>query len=169
YQAIDQSSNEVFIFRADTLRFTYANQGALRNLGYTIEALLQMTPLDLKKTMPEKEFRSILEQLLSGEKTDVTFISKHWRSDGSTYPVETRLHLHDSGKVKVFLAIVTDMTENQKAMNEATARIEELKRWHDITLNREGRIIGLKVEVNELCKKLGQARRYDGEYLDDGL
>ena len=169
YQAIDQSSNEVFIFRADTLRFTYANQGALNNLGYTNQELSEMTPLDLKKDMPKKEFQSILEQLLSGEKTDVTFLSKHWRADGSMYPIEVRLHLHDSGEERVFLAIIADITERQRTMNEATARIDELKRWHDITLNREERIIGLKTEVNELCKKLGQARRYDGEYLDDGL
>lgn len=169
YQTIDQSSNEVFIFRADTLRITYASKGALKNLGYANQEILEMTPLDLKKAMPEKEFRSILEQLLSREKTDVTFLTKHWRSDGSTYPVEVKLDLHDTGKGKVFLAIITDITERQRASQEASSQLDELKRWHDVTLNREERIIGLKAEVNELCKKLGQAGRYDGEYLDDGL
>jgi len=169
YQTIDQSSNEVFIFRADTLRITYASKGALKNLGYSNQEILGKTPLDLKKDMPEKEFRFILEQLLSGEKSDVTFLAKHWRSDGSTYPVEVKMDLHDSGNEKVFLAIITDITERQRASQEASAQLDELKRWHDVTLNREERIIGLKTEVNELCKKLGQAERYDGEYLDDGL
>jgi hypothetical protein len=38
--------------------------------------------------------------------------------------------------------------------------LEELHRWHNATLGREGRVLELMREVNELLARLGQPPRY---------
>lgn len=131
FDAIDKSINEVFIFDAENLQFSYANRGALENLGYTMEVLRTMNPLDLKTEMSEQEFRSILDELSSGEKSMAVFQTTHKRADGSKYPVEIRLQLHDSGTDRVFLAMAVDIS-NRKLAEDAIrldeARLESLLR-----------------------------------------
>jgi PAS domain-containing protein len=44
---VEQSRNEIYVFDAVTLRYEYANAGALLNLGYSFRHLRLLTPLDL--------------------------------------------------------------------------------------------------------------------------
>ena len=45
---LDIIEDGAFIFRPDSLRFIYVNEGAVQQTGYSREELLGMTPLDLK-------------------------------------------------------------------------------------------------------------------------
>lgn|GEM_PF-5121849 len=45
---IEESLNEVYVFEADTLKFVKANRSARENLGYSMDELREMTPLDIK-------------------------------------------------------------------------------------------------------------------------
>lgn len=67
-----------------------------------------------------------------------------------------------------FVSVFIDVTFRKAAELEIRQRMEELKRWHDITLGREGRIIELKEEVNALRKSLGMAARYSADANEDG-
>ena len=42
---LDNSTNEIFVFDAETLRFTQVNSGARVNLGYSAQELAEMTPV----------------------------------------------------------------------------------------------------------------------------
>jgi len=102
---IDRSVNEVYIFDAESLKFIYVNQGAIRNLGYSMEQLRELTPLDLKKRFNQKTFNKLLEPLKNRRKEVVRFETFHLRKDGSEYPVEVNLQLSDFEGKKVFLEI----------------------------------------------------------------
>jgi hypothetical protein len=39
--------------------------------------------------------------------------------------------------------------------------MDELRRWHAVTLGRENRIIELKKEINLLLQKMNQSPRYN--------
>ena len=39
-------------------------------------------------------------------------------------------------------------------------QLDELRRWQTVTLGREGRVLEMKKEVNELLKRLGEPPRY---------
>lgn len=54
-----------------------------------------------------------------------------------------------------------DITERKKTEEEIQKQLEELRRWFEVTLDREGRVIELKQEVNELLKKVGEPMRYE--------
>ena len=44
---------EIYIFDATSLKFTQANHGALKNLGYSLEEITCLTPLDLTEFSKE--------------------------------------------------------------------------------------------------------------------
>ena len=111
---LDASSNEIYVFDTDTLRFIQVNQGAQRNLGYTMEELKALTPLDLKPELSRDSFETLLAPLRIGEEEQVAFVTTHRRKDGSTYPVEVRLHLSQSEHPPVFVAIIQDITERKR-------------------------------------------------------
>lgn len=108
---LDELASEIYIFDAETLRFSEANTGAQRNIGYSIDELLGLTPLDLKPEFTFESFRAMLAPLLAGERAQVAFDTIHRRKDGSTYPVEVRVHFLPSETPAVFVAIVQDITE----------------------------------------------------------
>ncbi len=58
------------------------------------------------------------------------------------------------------LTTVIDITKRKEAEEKNRDQFEELRRWHDVTLNRENRVIELKQEVNELLVSMGKPIRY---------
>jgi CheY-like chemotaxis protein len=56
--------------------------------------------------------------------------------------------------------IIYDITELKNAELELNKKMNELQRFHNLTVDRELKMIELKKEVNELLKKSGQAEKY---------
>ncbi len=121
---IDDSFDEVYVFDAETLRFVQVNQGAIRNLGYTLDELYDMTPVDLKPAYTLESFEQLVTPLRNGTEEQLIFYTEHRRKDGSLYPVEVRLQLTDLEPRPMFLAIILDITE-RKAVEEALSVAEE--------------------------------------------
>jgi PAS domain S-box-containing protein len=111
---LEKSLNEIYIFDTGELHFQYVNHGALRNLGYTMEQMRNLTPLDLKPSYTEAAFREMVQPLLRGEKEKLVFYTDHRRADGSLYPVEVHLQSVSHAGQPVFLAVILDITERQK-------------------------------------------------------
>ncbi|MHB8535456.1 MAG: EAL domain-containing protein [Sulfuricaulis sp.] len=112
---LDNSTNEIYVFDADTLRFAQVNQGGQRNLGYSLEELKTLTPLDLKPDFTKESFESLLAPLRRGETTSLVFKTRHRRKDGSLYPVEIHLQFSRDETPPVFFAIIQDISERQQA------------------------------------------------------
>ena len=106
--------NEIYLFRVDTLKFTYVNRGACDNLGYPLAALLTLTPLNLTPEMTEASFRKLVAPLLTGERSLAQFQTIHRRADGSVYPVDVHLQVVHDGQEWIFLALVHDITERRE-------------------------------------------------------
>ncbi len=54
-----------------------------------------------------------------------------------------------------------DITERKQAEEELHKRLKELEIYYDATIGREGRIIELKQQVNELLEQLGKEKKYN--------
>jgi PAS domain S-box-containing protein len=115
---LDASFNEIYVFDAQTFRFTQVNQGARSNLGYTMQELSHMTPWDLDPAFDEESFGAMVEPLLRGEKEMLLCETEHRRKNGNIYPVEIRLQLSRIETPPVFIAIIADITE-RKQLEEA--------------------------------------------------
>ena len=113
---LDQAHDGIFMFRPDTLGFTYANLGATIQLGYSREELLKMSPLDIKPEFTEASFRERLQPLLDDAKTSVTFETVHRRKDGHSISVEVSIQLlSEQGQEPLFVNVVRDITERKSA------------------------------------------------------
>lgn len=64
------------------------------------------------------------------------------------------------GNIVKLKGIFQDITELKQAELEQLKQMQELKRWHTATMGREGRVLELKKEVNELLRQAGLPERY---------
>ena len=111
---LEESFNEVFIFDEKSLKFIQANKAAISNLGYSLEELLNMTPLDITPQITFDELSELIAPLRQGLKKQVQFETLHQRKDGSTYEIEAHLQLQKMERESVFTAIILDISERKK-------------------------------------------------------
>ena len=82
----EHSRNEIFIIDAKSRRFIDVNRAARENLGYSLEQLRRMTPLDLRADKSRPELGETMRALFAGETSSLELRTAHVRADGSTYP-----------------------------------------------------------------------------------
>jgi diguanylate cyclase (GGDEF)-like protein/PAS domain S-box-containing protein len=126
---LEHSSNEIYIFDAQTLRYLQVSDGALANLGYSSAEITALSPPDLMPGMTREQFLGMLQALRDGSQAMVQFETVHRRKDGSLCPVDVRLQLSRSERPPVFLAIVQDLT----ASKHAEARLVYLANYDTLT------------------------------------
>ncbi|MEM5565488.1 PAS domain S-box protein [Psychroserpens sp. AS72] len=126
-----ESLNEVYVFDAKTLQFINANFGAQKNIGYNLEEIITMTPVDIKPNYTESQFRKELEKLNQKNIEKIEFETVHQRKSGSTYPVNVHLQRSKLGDRDVYVAIILDITEQknytEKLEKTVDIRTKELK------------------------------------------
>lgn len=141
---LDESINEIYVFNARTLKFIMLNRGALRNIGYTLEEITKMTPVDIKPEYRNIAFKETLRPLLTGEAKNITVETLHTRKNGSTYPVQIKLQLYKDSNPPVFVAIAEDISQ-RKESEDALARY-----YKDLELQVEKRTQELLLANKEL-------------------
>lgn len=125
---LEASQNEIYIFDVDTLRFLHVTEGARRNLGYSLEDLQALTPLDLKPGLARADFEALIAPLRRGDSDKLEFEAVHRRKDGSEYPVDVHLQRLEYEGSPVFVAIILDITrhkEAEAALRESHEQLEE--------------------------------------------
>jgi len=162
YKSLIEASPEAMTVTDLKGNVIYASPQTLKLHGYKSEkevlgknALMFIAPKDRKKAMMNLK-RTLKEGIIRN--VEYTFIKK----DGSTFPAELSASLikDADGKPKAFMAITRDITERKKVEEEIRKRTEELKKFSKFAIGRELRMIELKKEINELCKRLGEKPRY---------
>jgi PAS domain S-box-containing protein len=117
-QVLESSLNEIYMFDVESLRFTYVNDGARRNLGYSMDELRLLTPIDLKPEYTEETFRNMIRPLVLREKKVHVFETTHRRKDGTLYPVEVHLQFVEIVESQTFVAIIHDITERKRTQEQ---------------------------------------------------
>lgn len=132
FRIFEESLNEIYVFDAESLKFLNVNRGALKNMGFNLQEMQAMTPVDIKPDYTERSFKKVIDPLLQKEKEKLQFETIHQRKDGSCYPVEAHLQLSKIGKNSVIVAIILDITERksyteklEKTVAERTKQLEE--------------------------------------------
>ncbi len=88
-------------------------------------------------------------------------------ADGRQIEVEFVSNVYLVDDERVIQCNIRDITERKRTERAMREQLEELERWHAVTLGREGRVIELKQEVNALLAEAGQAPKYSDVYLED--
>lgn len=127
---LDEIDDCVFMFDPDTLRFFYVNHGAMQQVGYDYDELMQMRPFDIKPDYSESAFRQMLAPMLTGEQQSISFETIHQHKDRHLIPVEVRMQYIrlDDGTAR-FTAIIRDISErkhNEEVLNNYRDHLEQL-------------------------------------------
>lgn len=115
-QIVEESVNEIYVFKHDTLEFTHVNRGSLTNLGYHLSEMKKMTPLDVKKRFTESSFRALIAPLVNGEVDRVSFQSTHTRKDGSQYDIDVVLYLSTVVSPAEIISVILDCTQRNRLL-----------------------------------------------------
>ena len=125
---LDQTHDCVFMFAPGNLKFIYANRGAVAQVGYSAKEMQELTPLDIKPEFTWESFCQMLQPMLDGRQTAITFETVHRHKDGHLIPVEVVLqYIHQDDAAPRFVAIVRDINERKQTEQELGRRYEELK------------------------------------------
>ena len=119
---VRRSLTEIYLIDFESLRFDYANDRALQNLGFSMDALRRMTPFDIEPELSEASFHALIDPLATHEKEVVVFETEHRRVDGSVYPVEVHWQLTVFEGHPVLLSLVLDTTDRQETQKLRTAK-----------------------------------------------
>lgn len=138
---IEQSSNEIYVIDAATLRYHYVNRGASKALGYTPEELVLMSVFDINPYLTKTE----AEQMRQEVATFGTSLKRtiHRRKDGSLYHVQAYIHPIKYNNVDAFVIFDTDITNMIDLEMKHKMQSTILDHIHDsvISINQEGKVI----------------------------
>jgi PAS domain S-box-containing protein len=117
-RVFENSLNEIFLFDSESLKFVQVNDIAIKNLGYSMEELREMTPIDFNPDYTLGLFKDLLDPIRRGIKDRLFFETVHRRKDGSLYDVEVHLQLLKHESESLFSAIVVDITDSNKLKSQ---------------------------------------------------
>lgn len=144
FEVIKRSLNEIFMFDAQDLKFQFVNEGALKNLGYSLSEITELTPLDIKPEHDQETFSKLLEILKESDDKKIKFETVHRRKDGSNYDVEVHLQLVHYQEGEIYLAVINDITErneNQRRLNQSLNDLRNVQERLELSI--EGSWSGL--------------------------
>ena len=123
---IDESSNELYIFGANDLKFVSVNRGARENLGYTLDELNELTLQDTMPEMSAQRFNSLVRQLNTNPEQRIQFETTHRRKDGTGYPIHVFLQKTKLVERHVYAAFVLDLSK-RKLLERQLAQARKLQ------------------------------------------
>ena len=169
--AVDNALDCVFMFDPETLKFIYVNLGAVQQVGYSVEELLTMTPVDIKPNFSEEEFRAMIAPVMAGGSKVQTFQTVHRHKNGTDIPVEISLQYIDRDPDHPrFVAFVRDISERLVIEQVIRQREQTLRSVLNtsaasiVLLSEDGRI----QEVNETWNSLFEQEEGAGPQAWEG-
>jgi PAS domain S-box-containing protein len=140
---LDSSLDTILLYDADTLRFNYVNDGAVKTLGYPKEKLLGMAPWELRGDISITDYHKSIEPFLRGDIQSRKFESMYRRADGELIPMDVSMQLvRRAGEPGTFIAVARDATERRA--------VERLKNEFVSTVSHE-----LRTPVTSIRGSLG--------------
>jgi PAS domain S-box-containing protein len=160
YRSIVENTQDVIILTNPDGRVSYMSPACVNVLGYTpddlVGKILEMFyPDDVEKVHTAL---SSAIQGVSGSDLEYRILTKNgemrWVSH-SWSPIFTENH-----ELQCIVSVVRNITQSKIAEQTLKEKIEELEKYKNVTVNREVKMVDLKNEINELCKKLNQKPKY---------
>ncbi len=138
-------------------RYLFVNDVAARQGHRTASDLLGRKLSEVYPGIEQSEMYGVLQQCMADGQP------RHVENEFTEEGVARCFELVVQPVPEGLFVLSLDITERKRAEKELRERLEELQRWHAITIGREERILELKDEVNELLARLGEPRRYGEE------
>jgi PAS domain S-box-containing protein len=152
-QLFELEADAILLVDKETGNLIEANRVAESLYGYSREKFLRMKNTELSAE-PDETRRATQDA-----QTHIP-VRYHRKKDGTIFPVEITVNiLHWQGR-QVHLAAIRDITERKRAEEQLHKTVDELKRFNNLTVNRELQMVALKQEINALLKNAGEQEKY---------
>ena len=132
---LDLVQNEIYLFESRSLLFLRVNRPARENLGYSMDELKRLTPLDLMRDFTPDSLAILLEKLSTGEEETAAYTTFHYRKDGTCYPVEVRLREWSLNGIPAYLAVAlsaTDRSITEERLKNTLDDLAKLNRYETV-------------------------------------
>jgi len=156
-RVLENSLNEILIFDSQTMCFIDVNKVAQSNLGYSMEELRGMTPVDIQPQFTSHSFIAMTDTLRTGEQPELMFTTVHRRKDQTMYPVEIHLQYMDEHP-SVFVAVVRDIDERLRMESELSKLAQAVEQSPEAIV-----ITNLKAEIEYVNEAFLESTAYSRE------
>ncbi len=141
-RTLDAMDDAVFIMDSTTFRFTYVNEGAARQLGYSRDELVGMSPMHVNPVTSEQSLRDRVEQLSQDGPSTINLFSTHRRRDGTDLPVEVTLQSapdtqDGAASVIVVARDITERMRSEEELRRSQAALREAEQVMAVADDRE--------------------------------
>jgi len=144
---LDATLDAVFMFDPGTLRLSYVNQGAIDQVGFTRDELLEMDPTAITEDLDEDRLRTLVAPLVNRKLDSRTVTLTHRHRSGRRVPVEVLLqHVELPGEAGRIVAIARDIGD-RVAAQARLQRLAEAEHARAAELNAVIRAMGEGVVV----------------------
>lgn len=161
FRRLAESSQDYIMLYDREYHHVYENPAGMRASGKSSEEIIGKTHREagFSEEMSAMWEKDIQQVLLTANSSQRIF---EWDSAGGKVILDWRLSpiLGEDGNVDLVLGISRDITSLKEAEDRLNSQLNELQRWHEVTLGREMRIRELKDEVNQLLARGGKEPRY---------
>jgi PAS domain S-box-containing protein len=160
YRGLVENIQDLIMVTDPEGRVSYISPVCYKVIGYNKDDLIGTIPKIFYPEDNEKVNAKISEAIkgISGSNFEYRIQTKTgeiiWISHSWT-PIFTKDH-----KLKFVVSIIKNITASKIDEKNLKAKIEELEKYKNVTINREIKMVDLKNEVNELCKLLNQKPKY---------
>ena len=102
---------EVFMFDLKSLKYIWANEKAIKNMGFTLTELKKLTPVDISPEYTTDTYKEMLSALTEKKHDILTFKTYHRRKNATIYRCDVSLQVINYMGTDCFLDISLDTTE----------------------------------------------------------
>jgi len=140
---LDNSLNEIYIFDGTSHKFLYVNKRAQKNLGYTLEEIIHLTPLDIEPDISMEDFSHYLKTLREGKEDHIFFSTLHQRKDKTKYNVDMYIQSTVFESRHAYVAIILDVTKRKISEAQLQKQKETLQyqAQHDALTELPNRVL----------------------------
>jgi len=171
--AMNQSTAGIAIADAPDGKLRFVNDAGLLIRGGDRETIIKgvgidqyvstwrLLDLDGRPLAPEEV--PLARAIMFGETCSREFIIRRAETDDRIVMAKAAPIKDTAGHVVAGIVVFLDITERKQAEARIANQLEELRRWQNVMLGREDRVQELKREVNEFCRRSGEALRYPSQ------
>ena len=143
-------------------KIVFANERFFTLFGLHPEELSRITLEDYISPEWREELRDRHNRRIKGEEVPACFEYGGIRKNGQQVWVEVNVMpiVDEKGTIIGTQSAIRDITERKQADEGLKKSLDEMRRFHRLTVGRELTMIEMKKEVNELLRKSGQEEKY---------
>jgi PAS domain S-box-containing protein len=132
HQALNASSDQLYIIKPNSMEFVAFNQSASEQLGYSRTELLEKGPHGLNPCLSREELQAVFLKVLQEKKRGYLLNTKHRNKEGDCFPVEILLSYSEEQEDLIVAAVRNMETEKEDLLQELKAKISILQQYNYI-------------------------------------